>query len=181
MPLCSPCLESHESSEKKGPALIDRLRAANRKYMQAGFEGMLPLRPSRAMAVVACMDSRMPLFGILGLRPGEAHILRNAGGVITDDVIRSLVLSQRFMGTNEIVLVHHTDCGLMRVSEDQLRTEIERETGMRPSFSFESFQDPYANVRQSIRRLQNSPYLPHRDRISGFVYAVETGELHTVE
>lgn len=162
------------------PSTVARLLAANRAYVEEGFEGFLPLRPAREMAVVACMDSRMPLFGILGLKPGEAHILRNAGGVVTDDMIRSLVLSQRFMGTREIVLVHHTDCGLMRVSEDQMRTEIEREIGVRPSFSFESFQDPYANVRQSIRRLELSPYLPHRDRISGFVYAVETGELHEV-
>ncbi|MEQ1893710.1 MAG: carbonic anhydrase [Planctomycetota bacterium] len=173
-------METPESTAKTGASAIDRLLAANRAYIEEDFQGMLPLRPSRQLAVVACMDSRMPLFGILGLKPGEAHILRNAGGVITDDVIRSLVLSQRFMGTHEIVLVHHTDCGLMRVSEDTLRAEIERETGMRPSFSFESFQDPYANVRQSIRRLQNSPYLQHRDSISGFVYAVETGELHEV-
>jgi len=164
----------HESST------VPQLLQANRAYVTKGFQGMLPLRPARELAVVACMDSRMPLFGILGLRPGEAHILRNAGGVVTDDVIRSLVLSQRFMGTREIVLVHHTDCGLMRVSEDQLRTEIERDVGVRPSFSFESFQDPYANVRQSIRRLELSPYLPHRDRISGFVYSVESGELHAV-
>jgi carbonic anhydrase len=173
-------LEPLQPPPNKGAAVTPRLLAANRVFVAEDFEGMLPLRPSSALAVVACMDSRMPLFGILGLKKGEAHILRNAGGVITDDVIRSLVLSQRFMGTREIVLVHHTDCGLMRVSEDQLRSEIERETGMRPSFSFESFQDPYANVRQSIRRLQSSPYLQHRDRISGFVYAVETGELHPV-
>jgi carbonic anhydrase len=173
-------LETPGSSEKTGASAVGRLLAANRAYVEGNFRGMLPLRPSRQLAVVACMDSRMPLFGILGLKPGEAHILRNAGGVITDDVIRSLVLSQRFMGTREIVLVHHTDCGLMRVSEDQLRSEIERETGVRPSFSFESFQDPHANVRQSIRRLQNSPYLQHRELISGFVYAVETGALEEV-
>ena len=132
------------------------------------------------MAIVACMDSRMPIFAILGLKSGEAHIIRNAGGVVTDDVIRSLLLSQRLMGTREIVLVHHTDCGLSKISEDALRAELERDTGLRPRFAFESFQDPYADVRQSIRRLQRSPFLPHRDAIRGFVYEVETGYLRPV-
>lgn len=159
--------------------VTDEYLKNNEEYAKS-FSGPLPMPPSKHVAVVACMDARLDVYRILGLKDGEAHVIRNAGGVITDDVIRSLVLSQRFMGTREVVLVHHTDCGLMRVSEDQLRAEIERETGMRPSFSFESFQDPYANVRQSIRRLQNSPYLPHRDRISGFVYAVESGELQEV-
>jgi carbonic anhydrase len=162
------------------PSVTERLLAANREYAAREFAGMLPLRPSLRLAVVACMDSRMPIFRVLGLKSGEAHIIRNAGGVITDDVIRSLVLSQRFMGTREIVLVHHTDCGLTKISEDQLRAELERDTGLAPRFTFEAFQDPYANVRQSLRRVHLSPYLAHRDRVRGFVYAVETGLLQEV-
>lgn len=158
----------------------DQLLDANRKYARELFVGPLPLAPARRMAIVACMDSRMPIFAILGLRSGEAHILRNAGGVVTDDVIRSLILSQRLMGTREIVLVHHTDCGLSKISEDALRAELERDTGLRPRFAFESFQDPYADVRQSIRRLQTSPFLAHRDKIRGFVYDIATGLLDEV-
>jgi carbonic anhydrase len=158
----------------------DDLLDPNRRYAQEAFAGPLPLTPARHMAVVACMDSRMPIFAILGLSSGEAHIIRNVGGVVTDDVIRSLIVSQRLMGTREIVLVHHTDCGLTKISEDALRAELERDTGLRPRFSFESFQDPYTDVRQSIRRLQISPYLQHRDRIRGFVYDVGTGLLHEV-
>ncbi|MCY2959084.1 MAG: carbonic anhydrase [Planctomycetota bacterium] len=159
----------------------DDLLDANLKYAHDGFAGPLPLAPARHLAIVACMDSRMPIFAILGLRSGEAHILRNAGGVVTDDVIRSLIISQRLMGTREIVLVHHTDCGLTKISEDTLRAELERDTGIRPRFAFESFQDPYADVRQSIRRLQTSPFLKYRDRIRGFVYDVSSGLLREVE
>ncbi len=160
---------------------LDELLAANRRFAHDGFAGPLPLAPSRHMAVVACMDSRMPIFAILGLRSGEAHILRNAGGVVTDDVIRSLILSQRLMGTREIVLIHHTDCGLTKISEDALRAELERDTGFRPRFAFESFQDPYADVRQSIRRIQTSPFLVDRGHVRGFVYDVATGLLNPVE
>lgn len=159
----------------------DDFLEANRRYARAGFAGPLPLAPSRHIAIVACMDSRMPIFAILGLRSGEAHILRNAGGVVTDDVIRSLILSQRLMGTREIVLIHHTDCGLTKISEDALRAELERDTGIRPRFAFESFQDPYADVRQSIRRIRTSPFLLNRDRVRGFVYDVATGLLNPVE
>jgi len=146
-------------------------------YAETRFEGPRPLRPARALAVVACMDSRMDLFGLLGLHSGDAHIIRNAGGVVTDDVIRSLVLSQRFMGTRAIVLVHHTDCGLMRVSEDALRGELEAETGIRPSFAFEAFTDPQVNVRQSMARLALSPFIAYKDDVRGFVYDVNTGRL----
>jgi carbonic anhydrase len=158
----------------------DEFLAKNREYAQTDFAGPLPLVPSRHVAVVACMDSRMPIFPILGLASGEAHIIRNAGGVVTDDVIRSLLLSQRLMGTREIVLVHHTDCGLTKISEDQMRHELEVDTGMRPWFALESFSDPYADVRQSMRRLQRSPFLPYRDSIRGFVYEVESGYLREV-
>ncbi len=158
----------------------DPLLDANRKYAQDIFVGPLPLTPAQHMAVVACMDSRMPIFPMLGLSSGDAHVIRNAGGVVTDDVIRSLLISQRLLGTREIVLIHHTDCGLMKVSEDDMRAELERETGLRPRFSMESFKDPYTDVRQSILRLKSSPFLPYRDKIRGFVYDVTTGLLNEV-
>lgn len=159
----------------------DELRNNAKRYAANQFEGPRPIQPARHLAVVACMDSRMDIFGMLGLHSGDAHIIRNAGGVVTDDVIRSLLLSQRLLGTTGIVLVHHTDCGLQKVSEDEMRVELERETGMRPSFSFEAFSDPFTNVRQSIARLHLNPFLAHKDDITGFVYNVETGELHDVD
>ncbi len=158
----------------------DPILDSNRAWAKSQFGGALPIAPARQMAVVACMDSRMPIFPILGLKPGEAHVIRNAGGVVTDDVIRSLLLSQRLLGTREIVLVHHTDCGLMKISEDQMRAEIEQETGVSPRFAMEAFKDPFVDVRQSIRRLQRSPFLKHRDKIRGFVYEIETGMLKEV-
>lgn len=153
----------------------------NQSWVTTSFPGPRPLRPARALAIVACMDSRMDLFSMLGLGPGDAHVIRNAGGVVTDDVIRSIVLSQRLMGTTEIVLVHHTDCGLTKISEDQLRHELEVETGIRPSFAFEAFRDPFTDVRQSIARLKASPFLPALDAITGFVYDVDDGHLHQVD
>jgi carbonic anhydrase len=169
-----------EPAEETPDSLLDDLVERNRRYARESFGGLLPLRPRRKLAVVACMDSRMPVFSILGLAPGEAHIVRNAGGVITDDVIRSLVLSQRLMGTESIVLIPHTASGLTKISEDDLRATLETETGMRPSFAFEAFRDPYDNVRQSMRRLRLSPFLLHRDRIRGFVYDVANGLLEEV-
>jgi len=132
------------------------------------------------MAVVTCMDSRMDIFALLGLGNGEAHIIRNAGGVITDDVIRSLCLSQRHLGTREVVLVHHTDCGLQQVSEDGMRAEIEEDIGVKPWWAFESFDDPYVDVRQSMRRLEMTPFIPFKEHVRGFVYDVGTGLLHEV-
>lgn len=123
----------------------------------------------------------MDTFKILGLQPGEAHIIRNAGGVITDDVIRSLVMSQRFLGTREIILAHHTDCGLQRVSEDMFKAEMEAELGLKPWWALESFSDPYADTRQSIQRLLATPFIKHKEHISGFVYDVTDGLLHPVE
>ncbi len=161
-------------------SIADELVTNAKRFAAERFAGPQPLRPARALAVVACMDSRMDLFGILGLHSGDAHIIRNAGGVVTDDVVRSLILSQRSMGTRSIVLVHHTDCGLMKVSEDEIRHQLELETGLRPTFSFDAFQDPYLNVRQSIGRLQHSPFVAHKDDIRGFVYDVTTGDLHEV-
>lgn len=153
----------------------------NEHYVEQFSDRGLSLRPRRQMAIVACMDSRMDIFQMLGLAHGEAHIIRNAGGVVTDDVIRSLCVSQRFLGTQEIVLVHHTNCGLQSVVEDQFKAEIEAETGLRPWWALESFSDPFANVRQSIKRLQLSPFILHKDHISGFVYDVDTGKLRPVD
>ncbi|MDH3681782.1 MAG: carbonic anhydrase [Acidimicrobiia bacterium] len=140
----------------------------------------LAAEPNRALAVVACMDSRLDTFKTLGLAVGEAHIIRNAGGIITDDVVRSLCLSQRKLGTREIILVHHTDCGLQKIDEADFRRALEAETGLKPRWSLETFADPYADVRQSMRRLSLNPFLLHKDHIRGFVYDVTDGLLREV-
>jgi carbonic anhydrase len=152
---------------------------ASRTWRLSHFpgEGHLDVSPRKHLAVVACMDSRIDVFGLLGLEVGEAHVLRNAGGVVTDDMIRSLAISQRKLGTREILLVHHTDCGLMRLSEDGFKGELEAETGIRPAWAVESFTDPVASVRQSMQRIRHSPFIPHRGEVRGFVYDVATGEL----
>jgi carbonic anhydrase len=162
-------------------SLADDLLARNRAYVEQRFRGPRPIRPRRALAVVACMDSRMDMFEVLGLENGDAHVLRNAGGVVTDDVIRSLAISQRLLGTTSIVLVHHTDCGMQKLSDDEFRDELEAATGMRPSFAIESFRDPDEHIRQSIARLHHSPFIAAKDEIAGFVYDVETGLLHLVD
>lgn len=159
---------------------IAELVQRNRAYAAEFDDADLQVEPTRHIAVVACMDSRIDTFAVLGLSNGEAHIIRNAGGVITDDVIRSLCLSQRFLGTNEIVLVHHTDCGLQKVNEEEFRTQLANELGVKPWWSLEAFQDPYEDVRQSIQRLYLTPFIPHKHSISGFVYDVTDGLLHTV-
>ena len=160
--------------------VTDRLLRNNQEFAAAFDRGHLGVAPSLHLAVVACMDSRLDPFALLGLEDGQAHILRNAGGVITDDVVRSLAISQRRLGTEEIVLIHHTDCGMEKVTDDGFRNELQEATGMSPSFAIESFTDAEANVRQSIARLRNSPFLLHRDRIRGFVYDVDTGALREV-
>ncbi len=134
--------------------------------------------PTRRLAVVACMDARIDVPRILGLRAGEAHIIRNAGGAVTDDVIRSLCLSQRLLGTREVVLVHHTSCGLQLLDEHRFLSELEAETGISPSWPLEAFADPYDDVIESMRRLRSSPFLPHKAHIRGFVYNVASGKLH---
>jgi carbonic anhydrase len=159
----------------------DELLAQNAWYASGFADGHLAVQPKRKLAIVACMDSRMDIFEMLGLKHGEAHIIRNAGGVITDDVIRSLCLSQRYLGTREVILLHHTDCGLQQVTEDGLKEELERELGIKPWWSLESFTDPYVDTQQSIRRLMLTPFIPHKDYVRGFVYDVDTGELHEVE
>lgn len=160
---------------------VDELTALNKQGAQGFDAGELQVAPTRQLAVVACMDSRIDTFKVLGLEPGEAHIIRNAGGVITDDVIRSLVMSQRLLGTREIILIHHTDCGLQRVSEDAFKAEMEAELGLKPWWALESFSDPYADTRQSMKRLVATPFIAHKDHISGFVYDVTDGLLHPVD
>lgn len=160
---------------------IERIERSNEEYATRFHDAELGVEPTAHLTVVACMDSRMDIFAILGLENGEAHIIRNAGGVITDDVIRSLCLSQRALGTREIVLVHHTNCGLQTVTDDSLRNELEAELGIKPWWAVESFTDPYADVRQSIKRLHTSPFVLHKDGITGYVYDVTTGLLNAVE
>jgi carbonic anhydrase len=155
--------------------------ASNADYAQHFAGQDLALRPRRQLAVVACMDSRMDIFAMLGLAHGDAHVIRTGGGVVTDDVIRSLVISQRYLDTREIVLVHHTDCGMQKIEEGEMKDALEAETGVRPHWAVESFSDPFADVRQSVKRLQLSPFVPHRDHITGFVYDVLTGRLVPVD
>jgi carbonic anhydrase len=159
----------------------DELLRNNATYAAAFADGHLPVQPQRKLAVVACMDSRMDIFEMLGLRHGEAHIIRNAGGVITADVTRSLCVSQRFLGTREIVLLHHTDCGLQSVDEDEFKRELEAEVGVKPTWALETFDDPYLDTQQSIRRIHMSPFVLHKDNVRGFVYDVDTGQLVEVQ
>ncbi len=137
-------------------------------------------RPSMNVAILTCMDSRIRVFEIFGLKQGEAHVLRNAGGVVTDDMIRSLALSQRKLGTREVLLVHHTNCGLQLVTEDDFKDELERDSGLRPTWSVEAFREVKDSVRGSMNRVRSSPFLLHRDTVRGFVYDVHTGELTEV-
>lgn len=158
---------------------IDDMLAHNDEYA-AHYPGPKPLRPSKRVAVVACMDSRLQIFPMLGLELGDAHIIRNAGGVITDDMVRSLTISQRMLGTREIVLIHHTDCGLSTFSEDEFDEKLMTETGARAHWKAESFKDVDASVRESIRRILQSPFIEHKDHVRGFVADVETGRLREV-
>lgn len=161
-------------------SVIDALVASAAAHEAAPKVAFRTPRPSRRVAVVACMDARLDLFGILGLRPGDAHVIRNAGGVATDDVIRSLTISQRKLGTREVILVHHTDCGMLTFTEDELRLELLAETGTKPSWAAEAFTDLDIDVRSSMQRIRTSPFVPHRDHVRGFVYDVDTGVLREV-
>ncbi|MFM8311631.1 MAG: beta-class carbonic anhydrase [Ilumatobacteraceae bacterium] len=158
----------------------DELLANNGRYVDQFADHDLSLRPRRGLAIVACMDSRMDIFQMLGLAHGDAHVIRNAGGVVTDDVIRSLVVSQRLLGTQEIILVHHTNCGLQTVTDEAFKAELEAEVGIKPWWALESFADPFADVLQSINRLRHSPFVRHKAHIRGFVYDVADGRLHEV-
>jgi carbonic anhydrase len=161
--------------------VIDDLIAGNRRFADSLPAKHLDIEPSRRLAIVTCMDSRLDVFAALGLGDGEAHVLRNAGGVITDDVIRSLAISQRRLGTEAVMLVHHSDCGMQKIGDDSFRAELQEATGVAPSFAIESFSDLDADVRQSILRVRRSPFLPHRDQVRGFVYDVDNRRLREVE
>jgi carbonic anhydrase len=152
----------------------------NEAYAESFEKGDLPLPPARGVAVVACMDARLDVHKILGLEEGDAHVIRNAGGVITDDEVRSLTISQRLLGTREVILIHHTDCGMLTFSDDELKAQIHEEVGMKPHFSMESFSDLEEDVRQSVARIQASPFIPHKESVRGFIYEVETGRLREV-
>ena len=158
---------------------IDEYLANNARYAE-GFSGPLPMPPSSQIAVVACMDARLNVYALLGLSDGEAHVIRNAGGVITDDEIRSLAISQRLLGTREIMLIHHTDCGMLTFTDDAFKRSIQDETGIKPPWSAESFPDLDVDVRQSMARIKASPFIPHKDAIRGFVFDVATGKLNEV-
>lgn len=161
--------------------VTDDLLANNRAVAARDDRGHLDVHPALRLAIVTCMDSRLDVFTALGLEDGQAHILRNAGGVITDDVIRSLAISQLRLGTEEVLLIHHTDCGLQLITDDGFRAELQEATGVAPSFAIESFTDVDESVRQSIARVRHSPFLLHRDRVRGLVYDVDTGVLREVE
>jgi carbonic anhydrase len=144
------------------------------------FSGPLPLPPAKGTAVVACMDARLNVYAILGLNEGESHVIRNAGGVVTDDEIRSLAISQRLLGTTEIILIHHTDCGMLTFTDDAFKRAIQDETGIKPAWSAEAFTDLAEDVRQSKARILASPFIPHKDAVRGFVFDVATGKLNEV-
>jgi carbonic anhydrase len=160
--------------------VIDALVANNRAFAESLPAQHLDVRPRRRLAIVTCMDSRLDVFAALGLQQGEAHVLRNAGGVITDDVIRSLAVSQRRLGTREVMLVHHTDCGMQALTDDGFRAELQEATGLAPAFAIESFSDLDAHVRQSVLRVRRSPFLLHTGQVRGFVYDVDTHALREV-
>jgi carbonic anhydrase len=161
--------------------IIDQLLENNREFAGSVPENGLEVKPSKRLAIVTCMDSRLDVFAALGLGDGEAHVLRNAGGVITDDVIRSLAISQRKLGTREVMLIHHTDCGMQKLTDDSFRDELRAATGVSPAFAIESFTDVEADVAQSILRVRRSEFVPHRDAVRGFVYDVATHRLREVE
>jgi carbonic anhydrase len=152
----------------------------NEAYARSFDKGQLPLPPAKKLAILACMDARLHVSKILGLKEGDAHVIRNAGGVVTDDAIRSLAISQRLLGTQEIILIHHTDCGMLTFKDDEVKAQIEKDTGIRPPFALEAFPSPEEDVRQSIARLRASPFIPKKDKIRGFVYDVKTGRLNEV-
>ncbi|MEC3982379.1 beta-class carbonic anhydrase [Amycolatopsis sp. H20-H5] len=159
--------------------VTDELLANNAKYTET-FKGPLPLPPAKHVAVLACMDARINVYGVLGLNEGESHVIRNAGGVVTEDEIRSLAISQRLLGTEEIILIHHTDCGMLTFTDDEFKKSIQDDTGVKPPWAAEAFSDLDADVRQSVQRIKNSPFIPKKDSIRGFVFDVATGKLNEV-
>jgi carbonic anhydrase len=158
---------------------IDELVANSEKYA-ASFPGPLPALPASKVAVLACMDARLHVYELLGLKEGDAHVMSNAGGVVTDDEIRSLSISQRMLGTREIMLIHHTDCGMLRFTDDEFKQALVDDTGTEPPWTAQAFSDLDGHVRESIARIRESPFIPHTDQIRGFVYDVDTGRLREV-
>jgi carbonic anhydrase len=161
-------------------SVIDELVANATSYSDSFDSGDLPLPPAKRVAIVACMDARLNPYGLLGLHEGDAHVIRNAGGVITDDEIRSLAISQRLLGTEEVMLIHHTDCGMLTFGDDEFRRQVQNETGIKPEWPAETFSDLDEDVRQSIARIKASPFVPNKENVRGFVYEVETGNLREV-
>ncbi len=161
-------------------SVTDELLRNAERYAEGFDQGDLPLPPAKKLAVLACMDARLNVYGALGLEEGEAHVIRNAGGVVTDDEIRSLAISQRLLGTSEIILIHHTDCGMLTFTDDGFKASIQEETGLKPAWSAEAFGDLDTDVRQSIARIKASPFIPKKDSVRGFVFDVATGKLNEV-
>jgi len=161
-------------------SVTDELLRNNADYAASFNTGDLPMPPGKGVAVVACMDARLNVYGALGLHEGDAHVIRNAGGVVSEDAIRSLVISQRLLGTREIVLIHHSDCGMLTFSDDEVKAAIEADTGLRPSFALEAFPDLERDVRQSIARIKANPFIPNKDSVRGFVFDVHSGVLKEV-
>jgi carbonic anhydrase len=161
-------------------SITDELLKNNEEYAASFDKGELPLPPDKKVAVIACMDARLDPNGALGLHEGDAHVIRNAGGVVTDDEIRSLAISQRLLGTEEIILIHHTDCGMLTFTDDEFKESIQEETGIKPEWAAEAFNDLEGDVRQSIARIKSSPFIPRKDSVRGFVYDVHTGRLNEV-
>src|SRR5437773_4438625 len=161
-------------------SVTDQLLENAEHYAERFDKGALPLPPAKRVAIVACMDARLNPYGLLGLEEGDAHVIRNAGGAITDDEIRSLAISQRLLGTEEIMLIHHTDCGMLTFADDDFRRQVQDDTGIKPEWPAEAFDDLDADVRQSIARIKASPFIPRKDQIRGFVYDVHDGSLREV-
>lgn len=160
-------------------SVTDQYLANNREFAKT-FNGPLPLPPSKQIAVLACMDARLDVYSILGIQDGESHVIRNAGGVVTDDEIRSLAISQRLLGTKEIILIHHTDCGMLTFTDDGFKESIAQETGIKPEWAAEAFDSLEVDVQRSIRRIKASPFIPHTDQVRGFIFDVATGLLNEV-
>ena len=158
----------------------DDLLANNERYAQTFDKADVPLPPAKKMAIITCMDARLSPYVMLGLEEGDAHVIRNAGGVVTDDEIRSLAISQRLLGTEEVMVIHHTDCGMLTFSDDDFRRQIQEETGVKPHWAAESFSDLEEDVRQSVARIKSSPFIPRKESVRGFVYEVESGRLREV-
>jgi carbonic anhydrase len=159
---------------------IDDLIENNRTYAASFDKGELPAPPARKVAILTCMDARIDPAKALGLEEGDAHVIRNAGGVVTDDEIRSLAISQHMLGTEDVVLIHHTECGMLTFSDEEFAERMEREAGQRPSWPAHAFADLDENVRASIRAIRESPFIPHTESVRGFVYDVKTGSLREV-